>query len=121
MPTLPFVSEADRRRSVQGGLDRWKSQISIRSLTEAASVQPAQDPPSMSLIPFLCYSCQGTLTSRSSKSTPTAESGVMVPLPVWTQAKLMDRERMKEEIQEFLIPCEPVLDDSDINASSPAI
>ena len=27
----------------------------------------------------------------------------MVPLPVWTQAKLMDRERMKGEIQEFLI------------------
>jgi hypothetical protein len=27
----------------------------------------------------------------------------MVPLPVWTQAKLVDRERMKGELQEFLI------------------
>jgi len=27
----------------------------------------------------------------------------MVSLPVWTQAKLMDRENMKGEIREFLI------------------
>ena len=62
-----------------------------------------QDPSPKSLVPLLCYSCQGTLTSRSSKSVSTAESGVMVPLPVWTQAKLVDRERMRGDIQEFLI------------------
>ena len=88
---------------MQGGLDRWKSQISIRSLTEGASTQPAQDPPSNSLVSLLCYSCQGTLTSRSSKSVSTTEGGAMVSLPMWTQAKLVDRERMKGEIHEFLI------------------
>jgi hypothetical protein len=62
-----------------------------------------QDPPPKSLASLLCYSCQGTLTSRSSKSVSTAESRAMVPLPVWTQAKLVDRERMRGEIQEFLI------------------
>ena len=65
--------------------------------------EPVQGLLSESLAPLLCYSCQGTLTSRSSKSIPIGESGVMVSLPVWTQAKLMDRERMKGEIQEFLI------------------
>ena len=99
---------------MQGGLDRWKSQISIRSLTEATSAEPAQDPPPKSLIPLLCYSCQGTLTSRNSKSVSTAESGgAMVPLPVWTQAKLVDRERMKGEIQEFLIDDDDDDDDDD--------
>jgi len=85
---------------MQGDLDRWKSQISIWSLTEVTPAEPAQDLLSKSLVPLLCYSCQGTLTSRNSKSTSTAE---MVSLPVWTQAKLVDRERMKGEIQEFLI------------------
>ena len=33
----------------------------------------------------------------------------MASLPVWTQAKLLDRERMEGEIQEFLI------DDDDDN------
>ena len=97
------VYEADGRRPAQGGLDTWKSQISIRSLTEVASTQPAQDPPSKSLAPLLCYSCQGTLTSRSSKSVPVGEGGTIVSLPVWTRAKLVDRARMKGEIQEFLI------------------
>ena len=98
-----FVSAAEGCRPAQGGLDRWKFQISIRSLSEVTSAQSAQDPPSTSLVPLLCYSCQGTLTSRSSKSASTTESGVMVSLPVWTQAVLVDRERMKGEIQEFLI------------------
>ena len=88
---------------MQGGLDRWKSQISIRSLTEVTPAEPAQDPLSKSLVPLLCYSCQGTLTSRNSKSASITKSGAMVTLPVWTQAKLVDRERMKGEIQEFLI------------------
>ena len=88
---------------MQGGLDKWKSQISIRSLTEVPSAQPAQDPPSNSLAQLLCYSCQGTLTSRSSKSASSTEGGMKVSLPLWTQAKLVDRERMKGEIQEFLI------------------
>jgi len=100
---FPFVQAAEGCRPVQGNLDKWKSQISIRSLTDVTSAQSAQDPPSRSLVPLLCYSCQGTLTSRSSKSVSTVESGVMVSLPVWTQAKLMDREGMKGEIQEFLI------------------
>lgn len=88
---------------MQGGLDKWKSQISIRALTEVTPIPSAQDPPLNSLVPFLCYSCQGTLTSRSNKSISTAESGATIPLPVWTQAKLVDRERMKGEIQEFII------------------
>lgn len=91
------------QRPVQGGLDRWKSQISIRSMTEVDSTPSMQDPPLDSLAPLLCYSCQGTLTSRSSKSVAIAESGGVVSLPVWTQAKLADRERMKGEIQEFLL------------------
>ena len=97
-----LVYPADGCRPVQGGLDEWKSQISIRSLTETASAQPA-GPPSDSLAQFLCYSCQGTLTSRSSKSVSTAQSGAVASLPVWTQARLMDRARMRGEIQEFLI------------------
>ena len=72
----------------------------MRSLTDVAPTQSVQDSPSDSLAPFLCYSCQGTLTSRSSKSGSTTETGTIVSLPVWTQAKL---ERMKEEIQEFII------------------
>jgi len=88
---------------MQGGLDRWKSQISIRSLAEVTPAEPAQYLPSESLVPLLCYSCQGTLTSRNSKSVSTVESGAMVSLPMWTQARLVDRERMKGEIQEFLI------------------
>jgi len=91
------------QRPVQGGLDRWKSQISIRSMTEVTPAPSVEEPPPGSLIPLLCYSCQGTLTSRSSKSVSTTEGGAMVSLPVWTQAKLVDRERMKGEIQEFLI------------------
>jgi hypothetical protein len=101
--TFPVTYEADRCRPVQGGLDKWKSQISIRSLTEAIPARLAQDPPPKSLIPSLCYSCQGTLTSRSSKSVSISESGAVVSLPVWTQAKLVDRERMKGEIREFLL------------------
>ena len=88
---------------MQGGLDRWKSQISIRSLTEVTSIPSAQDPSSDSLAPLLCYSCQGTLTSRSSKTVSTTESGMIIPLPMWTQEKLVDRERMKGEIREFII------------------
>lgn len=88
---------------MQGGLDTWKSQISVRTLPAATTVQPAQDPPSKSLTSLLCYSCQGTLASRSSKSAPLSENGVIVSLPVWAQAELVSRERMKEEIQEFLI------------------
>jgi len=98
-----FVHPADRRRPMQGGLDRWKSQISIRSLTEVTPTEPPQDLLSRSLVPLLCYSCQGTLTSQNSKSISTTERGATVSLPVWTQAKLMDRQRMKGEIQEFLI------------------
>ena len=90
-------------RPVQGGLDTWKSQISIRSLTEVTPAQPVQEPPSNSLVTLLCYSCQGTLTSRSSKSVSIGESGVMVSLPVWTQEKLMNREKMKGEIRQFLL------------------
>ena len=101
--TFPVTREADGCRPVQGGLDTWKSQISIRSLTEVAPAPSVQDPPPKSLIPLLCYSCQGTLTSRNSKSVPIGESGAMVSLPVWTQAKLADRERMKGEIREFLL------------------
>ena len=88
---------------MQGGLDKWKSQISIRSLTEMTSVQSTQDPPLDSLVPLLCYSCQGALTNRSSKSVSTAGGGTIVPLPVWTQAKLVDREEMKRKIEEFII------------------
>lgn len=88
---------------MQGGLDKWKSQISIRSLGEATPPPPAQHPSSNSLAPLLCYFCQGTLTSRSSKSVSAVDSGTIVSLPVWTQAKLVDRERMKGEIQEFII------------------
>lgn len=87
---------------MQGGLDRWKSKISIRTLGEGTSTQSEKDQPSNSLAPMLCYSCQGTLISRSSKSVLT-ESGVIAPLPVWTQTKLVDREKMKGAIQEFLI------------------
>ena len=97
------IYEADGRRPAQGDLDTWKSQISIRSLTEVASTQPAQDLLSKSLAPLLCYSCQGTLMSRSSKSVPVGEGGRIVSLPVWTRAKLVDRARMRGEIQEFLI------------------
>lgn len=101
---LLFVCLADIRRPVQGGLDSWKSQISIRSSSEIAHAQLAQDnPPQNSLVTLLCYSCQGTLASRSSKTLSNAESGQMAPLPVWTQAKIVDLERMKREIQEFLI------------------
>lgn len=103
-PSKPVLAhEAQWYRPVQGDLDTWKSRISIRSLTEASPAQPVQEPPSNSLVTLLCYSCQGTLTSRSSKSVSTGESGVVVSLPVWTQEKLMDREKMKEEIQEFLL------------------
>jgi len=91
------------QRPLQGGLDKWKSQISIRSLTEVTPAGSMHDLPSNSLAPLLCYSCQGTLTSRSSKSVSTTEGGVTVSLPVWTQAKLLDREGMKREIQEFLL------------------
>jgi len=105
LPSLafPVTHEADGFRPVQGGLDTWKSQISIRSLTEVTPARLVQDPPPKSLVPLLCYSCQGTLTSRSSKSAPISESGAMVLLPVWTQAKLVDREKMKGEIREFLL------------------
>ena len=92
-----------RIRPAQGGLDRWKSQISIRSLTAVDSTPSTQDPPSNSLAPSLCYSCQGTLTSRSSKSVSSMGGGGVVSLPVWTQAKLVGRERMKGEIREFLL------------------
>ena len=102
--SVPVLAhETQWYRPVQGGLDTWKSRISIRSLTEVAPAQPAQEPPSNSPVTLLCYSCQGTLTSRSSKSVLTSENGVIVSLPVWTQEKLMDRERMKGEIQEFLL------------------
>ena len=103
LPISVFTHEAEGCRPVQGGLDTWKSQISIRSLTEVTSAQLVQDPPPKSLIPLLCYPCQGTLTSRSSKSVSISENGVVVSLPVWTQAKLVDQERMKGEIQEFLL------------------
>ena len=104
-PLYLFVCDTHGFRPVQGGLDRWKSQTSMWSLTEGTPVQSTQHPPSNSLAPLLCYSCQGTLTSRSSKSVSMAESGGVVSLPVWTQAKLVDRERMKGEIQEFIIYC----------------
>jgi len=100
---FPVTHEAYGCRPVQGGLDTWKSQISIRSLTEVTPAPSVQDPPPKSLIPLLCYSCQGTLTSRNNKSVSISESGPMVSLPVWTQAKLVDRERMKGEIREFLL------------------
>lgn len=88
---------------MQGGLDKWKSQISIRSLGEGTPTESVQHPPSSSLAPLLCYSCQGTLTSRSSKSVSTTGGGAIVSLPVWAQAKFVGRERMKGEIQEFII------------------
>lgn len=100
---FPVTHEADGCRPVQSGLDTWKSQISIRSLTEVTPARLVQDPPPESLIPLLCYSCQGTLTSRSSKSVSIGESGAVVSLPVWTQAKLVDRQRVKGEIREFLL------------------
>ena len=99
-----LVYDVDGRRPVQAGLDRWKSQISIRSLAEANSSLPlGQGPPPNSLAPSLCYSCQGTLTSRSSKSGPATDGGAVISLPVWTQAKLVDRGEMKGEIREFLL------------------
>ncbi|KAG6817681.1 hypothetical protein H0H87_005440 [Tephrocybe sp. NHM501043] len=90
-------------RPAQYGLQDWKSRISIRSFKDASVGSyrpphfPDQDstggPPhsaSLSLTPFLCYSCHTTLTSRSSRGTTAVSTSknTPIPLPLWVTSNL---------------------------------
>ncbi|KIJ11958.1 hypothetical protein PAXINDRAFT_177237 [Paxillus involutus ATCC 200175] len=96
------------QRPLQEGLEDWKNRISIRSYSDAKLTldlihlpllapfgasdlpTPFHQPPS--ILTHLCYSCQVTLTSRSSRGPKPAPSSIDVggtspsPLPVWVSA-----------------------------------
>ncbi|KAG6908694.1 hypothetical protein DXG01_003708 [Tephrocybe rancida] len=91
-------------RPAQYGLQDWKSRISIRSFKDTSTLGSYHPPHfrdqdmtgsplpevSLSLTPFLCYSCHTTLTSRSSRGTTavTASKDNPVPLPLWVTSDL---------------------------------
>ncbi|KZT02940.1 uncharacterized protein LAESUDRAFT_738470 [Laetiporus sulphureus 93-53] len=71
-----------------------------------------------SLTPFLCYACHTTLTSKSSRSTPSLNPSIAkpsaAPLPTWLGPQLsqhdevfraarMGKERMRDVVQDFLL------------------
>ncbi|KIK97758.1 hypothetical protein PAXRUDRAFT_824580 [Paxillus rubicundulus Ve08.2h10] len=98
------------QRPLQEGLEDWKNRISIRSYSDAKLTSdlchlpllapfgaselstPPHQPPS--ILTHLCYSCQATFTSRSSRGPKPAPSSIDVsgalplstPLPVWVSA-----------------------------------
>ncbi len=97
-------------RPAQRNIQKWKSQISIRSYPVTSSVsgnfRPSHlsedeisrltkdrstysDPEAHSLAPYLCYACHTTLTSRSSRNVATTpRDAITVPLPIWVESAL---------------------------------
>ncbi|KAG6879557.1 hypothetical protein C0992_001562 [Termitomyces sp. T32_za158] len=85
-------------RPAQYGLQDWKLRTSIRTFKEISSLRPTQAPEDIptpsslpSLAPFLCYYCNTTLTSRSSRGTASVQVSKdnPVPLPLWVTSSLV--------------------------------
>ncbi|KAH9935255.1 hypothetical protein B0H21DRAFT_759246 [Amylocystis lapponica] len=115
-------------RPVPRGIQDWKSRISIRSRskpdpdTDAPQEDHLSHPdvssPDASLTPYLCYACHTTLTSKSSRATPTLYPLQSKPsatvLPIWAGSRLfdddvfakklkMDEKEMKNSVADFLL------------------
>ncbi|KZT06167.1 uncharacterized protein LAESUDRAFT_701114 [Laetiporus sulphureus 93-53] len=103
-------------RPIQAGVQEWKSRISIRSRSPPSN--PHETEKGLSLTPFLCYACHTTLTSKSSRPTPSLDTSMTkpsaVPLPTWVGPQLsqrdevfraarMGKERMQGVVQDFLL------------------
>ena len=108
------------QQSVQG----WEARTSIHSFTD---VPPPADADTTSLPINLCYACQTTLTSKSSRSTKSVDPGTTsapANLPTWAAARLafgfgdtttstssnetretqkLDSSQMKSLVGEFLL------------------
>jgi hypothetical protein len=84
-------------RPTQRSVQAWKARIAIHSFTETS---PA-DLITSSLPSDLCYSCQTTLTSRSSRSTAPAPVSSNITsamnLPTWAAARLASESGMGDE------------------------
>ncbi|KAI0326630.1 hypothetical protein GY45DRAFT_1258698 [Cubamyces sp. BRFM 1775] len=89
-------------RPAQRGVQEWKARISIRDQPPApGSTEPTRpieaEPLQPSLVPYLCYSCHTTLTSKSARPLPSpwpaTDQAPLVTLPVWTEARLSSAAR----------------------------
>ncbi|CCM06392.1 uncharacterized protein FIBRA_08651 [Fibroporia radiculosa] len=104
-------------RPVQEGIQEWKSRISIRTSSHLVSKDAHQLHTPPSLVPFLCYACNATMTSRSTRPMPTlgpsAVKASIIPLPKWAETRLseqeifrtelMSEEQKKNSLEEFLL------------------
>ncbi|KIJ66861.1 hypothetical protein HYDPIDRAFT_149886 [Hydnomerulius pinastri MD-312] len=105
-------------RPLQEGLEDWKGRISIRSYSDTkltsdlmhlpwptpsnTSVPSSSSDQPPSITRSLCYSCQTTLMSRSSRGTKSVPLGGGIsqsaPLPLWVSGHHMGPHPSREEL-----------------------
>lgn len=87
-------------RPSAGGVLDWKARISIRTVSQGDDSGHGQiegRSEGKSFAPRLCYACHTHLTSKSSR-TAQAPTVSAVPLPTWTESRMIGEESSNGEI-----------------------